>query len=115
MQIVTKTIYSKGKTILEHNTDCFWIKNVVKNKIFHLYVKIPLFLAIILNMPIRSLRRHYSACQHCFFDSAYQLAPNQGVNHFLHKMPVSVNFSHFFPDYMYKGCSSPCSFVQRHL
>ena len=34
------------------------------------------------NMQIRSLRRHFSACQHWFLDSAYQIAPNQGVKPF---------------------------------
>ena len=28
------------------------------------------------NMQIRPLRRHFSACQHWFSDSAYQLTPN---------------------------------------
>ena len=27
------------------------------------------------NMQIRSLRRHFSACQHWFSDSAYQITP----------------------------------------
>ena len=27
-------------------------------------------------MQIRSLRRHFSACQHWFSDSAYQITPN---------------------------------------
>ena len=34
------------------------------------------------NMQIRSLRRHFSACQHWFSDSAYQITPNQGINPF---------------------------------
>ena len=34
------------------------------------------------NMQIRSLRRHFSACQHVFLDSAYQITPNQGVKPF---------------------------------
>ena len=51
------------------------------------------------NMQIRPLRRHFSACKHWFSDSAYQITPNQDVNPFLHKMPVLVNFSDFFPDY----------------
>ena len=34
------------------------------------------------NMQIRLLRRRYSACQHCFSDSAYQITPNQGVKPF---------------------------------
>ena len=33
-------------------------------------------------MQIRSLRRHFSACQHWFSDSAYQIAPNEGVKPF---------------------------------
>ena len=28
------------------------------------------------NMQIRSLRRHFSACQHWFSNSAYQITPN---------------------------------------
>ena len=31
------------------------------------------------NMQIRSLRHHFSACQHWFLDSAYQITPNHGV------------------------------------
>ena len=31
------------------------------------------------NMQIRPLRHHFSACQHWFLDSAYQITPNQGV------------------------------------
>ena len=31
------------------------------------------------NMQIRSLRHHFSAYQHGFSDSAYQITPNQGV------------------------------------
>ena len=34
------------------------------------------------NMPIRLLRRHFSACQHWFSDSAYQITHNQGVKPF---------------------------------
>ena len=34
------------------------------------------------NMQIRSLKRHFSACQHWFSDSAYQITPNQGVKPF---------------------------------
>ena len=30
------------------------------------------------NMQIRLLRRHFSACQHWFSDSAYQITPKQG-------------------------------------
>ena len=33
-------------------------------------------------MQIRSLRRHFSACQHWFSDSAYQITPNKGVKPF---------------------------------
>ena len=33
-------------------------------------------------MLIRLLRLHFSACQHWFSDSAYQITPNQGVKHF---------------------------------
>ena len=34
------------------------------------------------NMQIRSLRRHFSACQHWFLDSAYQIPPYQDVKPF---------------------------------
>ena len=34
------------------------------------------------NMQIRSLRRHFSACQNWFLDSAYQITPIQGVKPF---------------------------------
>ena len=34
------------------------------------------------NMQIRSLRRHFSAWQHWFSDSAYQITPYQGVKPF---------------------------------
>ena len=34
------------------------------------------------NMQIRSLKRHFLACQHWFLDSAYQITPNQGVKAF---------------------------------
>ena len=34
------------------------------------------------NMQIRSLRRHFSACQHWFSDSACQITPNLGVKPF---------------------------------
>ena len=34
------------------------------------------------NMQVRSLRRHFSACQHWFLDSAYQTTPNQGIKPF---------------------------------
>ena len=34
------------------------------------------------NMQIRSLRRHFSACQHWFLDSAYQITPNKDVEPF---------------------------------
>ena len=53
------------------------------------------------NMQVRAFRRHFSACQHWFSDSAYQITPNQGVKPFPHKMPVLVNFSDFFPDYLH--------------
>ena len=34
------------------------------------------------NMQIRSLRHHFSACQHWFSDSAYKITHNQGVKPF---------------------------------
>ena len=48
------------------------------------------------NMQIRSLGRHFSACQHWILDSAYQIIPNQGVKPFSSQMPVLVNFSDLF-------------------
>ena len=33
-------------------------------------------------LQIRPLRRHFSACQHWFLDSSYQITPNQGVKPF---------------------------------
>ena len=49
------------------------------------------------NMQIRSLRRHFSACQHWFLDLAYQSTPNQCVKSFFHKKQVHINFSDFSP------------------
>ena len=34
------------------------------------------------NIQIRSLRRHFLACQHWFLDSAYQTTPNQVIKPF---------------------------------
>ena len=48
------------------------------------------------NMQIMPLRRHFSACQHWFSDSAYQITQIKVSNPLLHKMPVLVNFSDFF-------------------
>ena len=64
------------------------------------------------NMQTRSLRRHFSACQHWLSDSAYQITPNEGVNHFLHKMPVLVNFSDFFPDCFISIIANRCSYLE---
>ena len=50
------------------------------------------------NMNIRSLRRHFSACQHYFLDLAYQINHTliKMSNPFFHKMPVIVNSSDLF-------------------
>ena len=48
------------------------------------------------NMQIRLLRRHFLSCQYWYCDSAYQITPYQGGNHFLCKMPALVYFSDFF-------------------
>ena len=57
-------------------------KTLSKNKIFLSYVKFHDFGGHFENMQIRSLRRHFSACQHWFLDSAYQIIPNLGVKPF---------------------------------
>ena len=57
-------------------------KTLSKNKIFHLYVKFHDFWRPFENIQIRPLRRHFSACQHWFSDSAYQITPNHGVKPF---------------------------------
>ena len=46
-------------------------------------------------MQIRSLRRHFTACQHWFLDSAYQITHNQGVKPFSPRNAFLI----FFPDY----------------
>ena len=69
-------MYSNGKTILGHGTNDFGYKNIVKKKIFQLYVKFHYFGGHFENMQIRPLRRHFSACQHWFSDSAYQVTHN---------------------------------------
>ena len=52
------------------------------------------------NMQMRSLRRHFSACQHWFLDSAYQITPNQGIKPlFFTKCLYLLTFLIFFPDY----------------
>ena len=75
-------MYSNCKRILGHNTNDFGFKKIVENKIFQSYVKFHDFGGHFENMQIRSLRRHFSACQHCFLDSAYQITPSQGVKTF---------------------------------
>ena len=57
-------------------------KTFSKNEIFQLYVKFRVFGGHFENMQIRPLRRRFSACQHWFSDSAYQITPNQGVKPF---------------------------------
>ena len=56
------------------------------------------------NMQIRLLRRHFSACQHCFlfWIQHTKLSLIKVANPFLHKMPVLVNYFDFFPDYWQK-------------
>ena len=91
-------MYSNGKTILGHKANDFEYKNIVKKiKYFSYMSDSMIYGGHFENMQIRSLRRHFSASQHWFSDSAYQITPNQGVKPFLHKMPVLVNFSDFFP------------------
>ena len=52
------------------------------------------------NMQIRSLRRHFSTCQHwfCFWIQHTKLPLIKVSNQFLHKMPILINFSDFFLD-----------------
>ena len=45
------------------------------------------------NMQIKSLRRHFSACQHWFLDSAYQ------ITIFFTRCLYLLTFLIFFPDY----------------
>ena len=92
-------MYSNGKIILGHNTNDFGYKNIVKR--LNISVKFHDFGSHFENMQIRSLRRHFSACQHWFSDSAYQIPLIKVSNPFIHKMPVLVNFSDIFPDYIH--------------
>ena len=48
------------------------------------------------NMQIRPLRRHFSACQHWFSDSAYQITPNQGVKSFSSQNACTCSLFCFF-------------------
>ena len=92
-------MYSNGKTILRHNANDFRCKNIVKNKI-SVICQIAWFLAAILII-----------CKLGHEDVIFQFAnigfriqrtklPQIKVsNPFLHKMPLLVNFSDFFPDY----------------
>ena len=57
-------------------------KNNVKNNHFRNMSNSMIFGCHFENMQIRSLRRHFSACQHWFLDSAYQIIPNQDVKPF---------------------------------
>ena len=57
-------------------------KTLSKNKIFQLMSNSMIFGGHFENMQIRPLRRHFSACQHWFSDSAYQITSNQGVKPF---------------------------------
>ena len=57
-------------------------KTLSKNKIFQSYVKFHDFGGHFENMQIRSLRRYFSACQHCFLDLACQITLSQGVKTF---------------------------------
>ena len=58
------------------------IKTLSKIKYFSNMSNSMIFGSHFENMQIRSLRRHFSACQHWFSDSAYQIASNQGVKPF---------------------------------
>ena len=51
------------------------------------------------NMQIRPLRRHFSACQHWFSDSAYQINPNHCVKPLSSQNACTCYFFLiFFPD-----------------
>ena len=64
-------MYSNDKTILGHKTNDF---GYMSNSL--------IFGGNFENMQIRPLRRHFSACQHWFSDSAYQITPIQCVKPF---------------------------------
>ena len=57
-------------------------KKTLSKKLFQQYVKFHDFGGHFENMQIRSLRHHFSACQHWFLDSAYQFTLNHGVKPF---------------------------------
>ena len=57
-------------------------KTLSKNKIFSHMSNSMIFGGHFKNMQIRSLRHHFSACQHWFLDSAYQITPYKGVKTF---------------------------------
>ena len=97
MLIAAKTMYSNCKMILGHNTNDFGYKNIVeKIKYFSHMSNSMIFGGHFENMQIRSIRRHFSACQHCFWIQRTKLLLIKMSNPFLHKMPVLVNFSDFF-------------------
>ena len=57
-------------------------KNIAKNKYFGKMSNSMIFGDHFENMQIRSLRRHFPACQHWFLDSAYKTNPNQVIKPF---------------------------------
>ena len=75
-------MYSNGKTILGIKQMILDTKHCQKIKYFSYKSNSMIFGGHFENMQIRPLRRHFSACQHWFSDSAYQITPNQGVKPF---------------------------------
>ena len=57
-------------------------KHLQKIKYFSNMSNSMIFVGHFENMQIRSLRRHFSACQHWFSDLAYQITPNLSVKPF---------------------------------
>ena len=76
-------MHSNGKTILGHKTNDSGYKIIVKKiKNFSYMSNSMIFGGHFENMQIRPSRRHFSACQHWFSDSAYQITPNPGIKPF---------------------------------
>ena len=71
-------------------------KTLAKYKYFSEMSNSMIMVANFENIHIRSLGRHFSACQLLFLDSAYQITPNQGVKPFSSKNACTCYFSDFF-------------------
>ena len=91
-------MYFNGKTILGHKTNDFEYKNIVKKLNISVICQIPLFLAAILKICKLSHLDVISQLANIGFRIQHTKLPLIKVsNPFLHKMPVLVNFSDFFP------------------